>query len=110
MSNSSDDYCCEYKHIKLPNDMIDGIACKKCNSYNYCLCKCSNYMKERKMICEYINKFNNISELLEKINNSFKNINNIRDVKDEYDKLLKLEKNIKDIIDILEIDKSNTII
>lgn len=36
-------YCCENKCFVTPSVHVDGIACRKCESFGYCMCRCKNY-------------------------------------------------------------------
>lgn len=41
------DYCCPKRCFYLLDgtDEVDGLACKTCQSYGRCYCKCKSYMK-----------------------------------------------------------------
>lgn len=43
------DYCCEKKCFVEPDMQYDGIACKTCNSYNYCKCACSSWIYSKRL-------------------------------------------------------------
>lgn len=36
-------YCCEKKCFKQPHCQVDGIACRKCEGFSYCRCRCETY-------------------------------------------------------------------
>lgn len=38
--NMMSDWCCSSKCFKIPQIHVDGLACGKCRSYNYCICAC----------------------------------------------------------------------
>jgi hypothetical protein len=39
-------YCCEKKCFEVWGDQVDGLACKICMCYGYCLCKCIKYIND----------------------------------------------------------------
>lgn len=49
-------YCCSSECMDITNDdMVDGITCDKCYSYNYCRCQCKSFIisqKQNCLICE----------------------------------------------------------
>ena len=45
-------YCCKKMCTKLYGDVVDGLACKKCYSFNQCLCPCETWMKKYMMKCK----------------------------------------------------------
>lgn len=45
-------FCCSKRCFKIPRDQVDGLACKKCNSFCYCTCKC--------ILFNYFRKFHQI--------------------------------------------------
>lgn len=38
-------YCCEDKCFSLPRTHVDGIACRKCERFSYCMCRCTTFKK-----------------------------------------------------------------
>lgn len=36
-------YCCELKCFSPPQTHVDGLACRKCESFGYCKCRCNSY-------------------------------------------------------------------
>lgn len=38
-----DYYCCDKKCFRPPSCQFDGMACKKCESYSYCTCRCKSF-------------------------------------------------------------------
>lgn len=36
-------YCCNKKCFTRPQYEVDGMACRKCESFCYCKCKCDSY-------------------------------------------------------------------
>ena len=36
-------YCCQEKCFNIPNEQVDGLACWKCYSYNFCRCRCISW-------------------------------------------------------------------
>lgn len=41
--NVMEGYCCENKCFVLPNEEVDGLACRKCESFGICKCRCKTY-------------------------------------------------------------------
>lgn len=39
-------FCCEKKCLIQPDCQVDGLACRKCESFSYCRCKCETYKKD----------------------------------------------------------------
>lgn len=42
------EYCCEKKCFRSPRDQVDGLACRKCDSYAYCRCRCVTWQLWKK--------------------------------------------------------------
>ncbi|KAK7576394.1 hypothetical protein V9T40_012680 [Parthenolecanium corni] len=40
------EWCCKSRCVRINHDQVDGRACKKCNYFSYCRCKCRTAMKE----------------------------------------------------------------
>ncbi|KAG8270305.1 hypothetical protein J6590_097969 [Homalodisca vitripennis] len=41
-------YCCEkFRCFEEPEDQVDGIACRQCEAFSYCHCRCAQYMEEK---------------------------------------------------------------
>lgn len=38
-------YCCDKKCFKRGNDEVDGIACRQCEAFCQCYCKCITHME-----------------------------------------------------------------
>lgn len=38
-----DEWCCEKKCFKVPDDQLDGIACDMCGAFNFCMCGCMSH-------------------------------------------------------------------
>lgn len=47
-------YCCYQKCFPAPNEIVDGMACRKCRSFEFCRCLCVTYMQwmREKYCCE----------------------------------------------------------
>ncbi|APG76903.1 hypothetical protein 1 [Beihai picorna-like virus 83] len=45
------DYCCERKCFEKKGFEVDGMACRKCRSFNRCMCACKTYMDEQNFCC-----------------------------------------------------------
>lgn len=39
-------YCCEYECFEVPQDQVDGMACKTCEAFSFCHCKCRSYAQK----------------------------------------------------------------
>ncbi|KAK7575774.1 hypothetical protein V9T40_003690 [Parthenolecanium corni] len=37
------DWCCDKKCFRVPDDQIDGLACRSCGSYSFCRCGCATH-------------------------------------------------------------------
>ena len=35
-------FCCEDRCVAQPENVVDGLACRKCGAYGYCKCLCKN--------------------------------------------------------------------
>lgn len=40
-------WCCAMKCFVVPDDQVDGMACHKCKSYSYCVCRCDTYRNQK---------------------------------------------------------------
>lgn len=40
-----ENYCCYLKCVNIKNiTHVDGRACRKCNNFGYCICKCKTFI------------------------------------------------------------------
>lgn len=53
-------FCCNKMCMKIPNFQVDGIACRKCRNYSFCICKCENYQYKQRL--EKIKRSQSIDE------------------------------------------------
>ena len=45
-------YCCEEKKCFILETLeVDGLACRKCQSFGQCFCRCNTYMSKQKYCC-----------------------------------------------------------
>ncbi|GBM93576.1 hypothetical protein AVEN_246128-1 [Araneus ventricosus] len=45
-------YCCKYKCFEIPTDVVDGMACKKCKYFGYCVCRCKT--RKRRFLSRFL--------------------------------------------------------
>lgn len=40
---NSTNFCCNKRCFVIPDCQVDGIACRVCRNYSYCICKCASF-------------------------------------------------------------------
>ena len=49
-------YCCEKKCFPIPHRLFRGLACKQCNSVNFCKCECVTFKNKGRSRYEPLKK------------------------------------------------------